>query len=254
MRIGILVAAGLMATTVMAKESSWSQTWTSDSEHMDFAYGLVEQTETGGALNLSGTSDDRDALLRQREKTDGTFVWLRSGSKRYLVTDAATVARAKEILAPEIELSRNQSQLGEVQSRLGSTQSQLGVEQGRVGVRQAQIGQELARIARERVQPGTSAARQDELDREAAALAAEMDELGRAQDNLGSKQTRMGEDQSKLGDEQTRDAELRKGGLRDGAVPDEVLLRIVDRNGRRAPHLTGWRKRPHGPVTGGRSF
>jgi hypothetical protein len=208
--LAIMTTLLLVASSAGAKETSWNQTWTSDSEHTDFAYALVQKTESGGSLNLSGTESDKEDLMRQRDRTDGSFMWLRQGSKRYLVTDAATLARAKTIMAPELEISRNQSQLGEIQSHLGRTQSQVGVEQGNLGVRQAQLGQELARIALERARPGTSDARQQELEREGAALAAELEELGRAQENLGSKQSRMGGDQSKLGDAQALEAERRK--------------------------------------------
>ena len=208
--LGILMTLLLIAAPVAAKETSWTQTWTSDSDQTDFAYALVEKTEHGGSMLVSGTEDDKEALVRLRDRSGDTFVWLRSGSRRYLVQDEATVARAKEILGPEIEISRSQSQLGELQARLGTTQADVGIEQGNIGVRQAQLGMELARVALERARPGTSAARDQELEREGAALAAELEELSRAQDNLGAKQARMGDDQTKLGDAQTREAERRK--------------------------------------------
>jgi hypothetical protein len=208
--LAIMTTLLLVASSASAKNTSWSQTWTSDSEHKEFAYALLERTEDGGSLSLWGTERDKEELMSKRDQADDSFVWMRSGSMRYLVTDAATIARAREIMGPELEISRSQSQLGVIQSRLGTTQSEVGVEQGHLGVRQAQIGMELARIALERARPGTSVAREDELEREGAALAAELEELSRAQENLGSKQSHMGDDQSKLGDAQTREAERRK--------------------------------------------
>ena len=208
--LAIMTLLVVVASSAAAKDTSWTQTWTSDSDNKDFAYALVEVTEQGGVLSLTGAEGDKEDLMRQRERTDDSFVWLRSGSKRYLVTDAATISRAKEIMGPELEISRHQSDLGQIQARLGSTQSEVGVEQGHIGVRQAQLGMELARIALERAQSGTSSTRQQELEREGAALATEMEELSRAQENLGSKQSRMGGDQSKLGDAQAQEAERRK--------------------------------------------
>jgi len=208
--LAIVATILLWASAASAKETRWSQTWTSDSNHMDFAYGLVERTANGGNVFLSGTEDDKEDLTRQRDRMEGSFLFLRQGSKRYLVTDAATVARAKETLGPELEISRSQSQIGELQANLGTAQSDVGIEQGHLGVRQAEIGMELARGALERARPGTSDARDQELEREGAALAAELEELSRAQENLGSKQSRMGNDQSKLGNAQTREADRRK--------------------------------------------
>jgi len=208
--LAIITTLLLVASPAAAKETSWSQTWTSDSDHMDFAYALLEKTENGGSLSLWGTEDDKEDVMSRRDRAETSFVWMRSGSKRYLVTDAATIARAREIMGPELEISQHQSQLGEIQGRLGTAQSDVGVEQGHLGVRQGQIGMELARIALERARPGTSAARDEELEREGAALASELEELSRAQENLGSKQSRMGDDQSKLGDAQSLEAERHK--------------------------------------------
>ena len=201
---GVVPAAG-----AKSGNESWSQSWTSDSDHQDFAYALVERTPDGGTLALNGTQKDRDDLLALRKKTDGDFLWIRRGAKRYLVTDAPTVAKAKEIYEPERAMSQAAGELGSLQGDLGSAQGDVGLEQGRIGTKQAQIGLRQAQIALELANGDVSKARRKELEAENDALSEEMERLGRAQSNLGEKQTRMGQDQTKLGEQQSKDAETR---------------------------------------------
>ena len=203
---------GMVAPAAAGKKSDWkwTQTWTSDSDHTDFAYALVEPSENGGELSLNGTEDDRDGLLRLRDRTDGPFVWMRQRSQRYLIQDAGMIARAREILAPELEISRDAGSLGELQGRLGTTQSRVGIEQARLGEWQARLGERQARLAEERIRAGSNAARQRALDEQAQAIDEESQELSRAQTRLGETQSRMGEKQSRLGEEQSRDQEARR--------------------------------------------
>src|SRR5689334_19763809 len=198
----------LVAGPAMA--DNWSQSWTSDSDHKDFGYALVTRTDDGGTLVLNGTQDDHDGVLKLRDRTNGEFVWIRSGKKQYVVRDAATIAKVREIMAPELELARSSGEIGQLQGGLGRAQSTIGVEQSHLGVRQAQIGVRLAGIATERIGLDPKSGRAKELDREEEDLQAEMEQLGRAQDNLGEKQSRMGEDQSKLGEVQSQRVEAHK--------------------------------------------
>lgn len=197
---GLLVAGPVMA-------ENWSQTWTSNSDKTDFAYALVERTDDGGNLVLNGTQGDHEDVFRLRDRSDDTFVWIRNGKKQYVLRDEAAIAKAREIMAPELELARASGEIGKLQGGLGQAQSTVGVEQGHIGVRQGQIGVQLAQIALERIGLDPRSARAKELDREEAALQEEMEELGRAQENLGEKQSRMGADQSKLGEVQSKRAE-----------------------------------------------
>jgi hypothetical protein len=201
-----IVLGGLvMAGPAMAE--NWSQTWTSNSDKQDFAYALLERTDEGGTLVINGTENDRNAVLKLRDRSDGTFVWIRNGKTRYVVRDAASIAKAREILAPELELAKTSGEIGKLQGGLGHAQSTVGVEQGHIGVRQGQIGVRLAQIGLERIGLEPKSSRAKELDREEEELQEEMEQLSRAQENLGETQSRMGQDLSKLGEMQSKRAE-----------------------------------------------
>jgi bla regulator protein blaR1 len=209
---GLLVLAALAAPALAGKKghSSWTQTWSSDSDQRDFAYALVEPSDDGGSLTLTGLESDRDELLRLRDRIDGTFVWIRSGSKRALIRDEAMVERAQEIMSPEIELNRSSGRLGGVQGSLGGTQGELGAEQGRLGERQARLGVAQARLAMRAAGKSMTPAQRREWQREMDELSAEQEELAGLQERLARKQEAMGEDQERLGAEQSRFAEHRK--------------------------------------------
>jgi hypothetical protein len=209
---GLLAVAALAAPALAGKngQTSWNTSWSSDSEQRDFAYALVEPTDEGGSLTMTGLESDKDDVLRLRDRIEGSFVWIRSGSKRALIRDQGMVERAQEIMAPEIELNRSSGSLGGVQGDLGGTQGELGAEQGRLGARQARLGQEQARLALRAAGKSMTAAQRREYERRMDELSAEQEELSAMQERLGRKQAAMGKDQERLGAEQSRFAEHRK--------------------------------------------
>ena len=134
----------------------------------------------------------------------GTFVWIRSNKDRYLIRDAATIAGAKQVLEPELELNRQESGLGDLQARIGDLQAHLGDDQAQLGDRQAELGDRQARLADRVEDAGAGGARQKAYDRENAELAQAQEDLSREQTLLGKKQEMIGREQSKLGAEQSR--------------------------------------------------
>jgi hypothetical protein len=206
-----LAAIALLSPSARAGEENWSQTWTSLSDHTDFAYALVELDEAGGKLAVNGNEADHDRVLHLKESERGTFVWMRSGSKRWILRDKESIERAKAVLEPELEMAQDAGDLGTLQGRLGTTQAKLGEEQARIGERQARLGEMQARLAEQRVRAGDDKRKERELDRMQEEIDEEMQELSRTQERLGGTQSRMGDDQSKLGEAQSRDSERRKG-------------------------------------------
>jgi bla regulator protein BlaR1 len=208
-RLGLgMLALGVLAGP--ARAGSWSESWTSDSSYRQFAYALVQPDEDeGGASILAGTEADHSELKRQSGRIEGAFVWMRSGSKRYVIQDPALVARAKDILEPEAEMNLNQGKLGEMQGNLGQLQGELGQEQGKLGARQARLAERQAKLAGLEARTSPDVATRDQIQRLKAEIDAEQEELGRAQANLGEKQGKMGKDQERLGAEQKRAGEHR---------------------------------------------
>jgi len=160
----------------------------------------------GDHVHAFGTpSDLRDA--RSQQHGEEALWWFRDGSKRYVVRDAATLAKLKQAYAPLQALSSQQSGLGEEQGELGRQQGLLGAEQGELGARQATIGARVAQLAAEQSTAAISGKpmpqeRQQQAEREQQALARQMQALAAQQESLGTRQGALGRRQSDLGKRQ----------------------------------------------------
>ena len=166
-----------------------------------------------GRLSLSGTSADEAyvrILDRQKAVMDGSLddledarrasaggqvLWVRRGDARYVIRDAATLARFDAIQEPVRRLAEQQGDLGERQGKLGEQMGRMGREQGELGRRDAERALEQARraLAGEASTPaphdrdGASARRQQELGDRMEALSGKMEVLGREQEGLSLK-------------------------------------------------------------------
>ena len=160
----------------------------------------------GDHVHAFGTPNDlRDA--RSQQHGEEALWWFRDGSKRYVVRDAATLAKLKQAYAPLQALGSQQSDLGEEQGELGRQQGTLGARQGDLGARQAEISARVAQLAAEQSTAALSGKplsqqRQQQAEREQQALAREMDALAAQQVSLGTRQGALGRRQSELGKRQ----------------------------------------------------
>lgn len=144
----------------------------------------------GRSCVMDGTSSDSmDVLLRQH----GRAALFEIDGKEFIVTDAATLDRIKQILAPQMELGRKQAALGAEQAKLGAEQAKLGSQQAALGARQAALALDRdAERERDELQR-----RQSELGREQSALGRQQSELGRRQSELGRQQEAAGREAKK---------------------------------------------------------
>ena len=96
---------------------------------------------SAGSSTMSGSFSHVDfaqlQALRDKLKTD--FVWFERDGKSYIITDPATVNRAREAFAAQAELGRQQGELGERQGALGEAQGALGEQQGALGEQMGEL-------------------------------------------------------------------------------------------------------------------
>jgi len=138
----------------------------------------VYYADGSGSSTGSGTSDDWQRAQALRAG-DAPFLYVRDGSGAYVIRDAATLARVKEILGPQQELGRRQGALGKQQGELGRRQGALGAEQGRLARQMADARvREMGELGRQQAALG---AQQSKLGVQQAALGAQQAELGRQQ-------------------------------------------------------------------------
>ena len=139
----------------------------------------VFYADGSGSSTGSGDTDDwrRAQALRAG---NAPFLYVREGGSAYVIRDAATLARAKAIMAPQQELGRRQGALGRQQGELGRRQGTLGAEQARLG----------------RLMADARAREMGDLGRQQAALGRQQSELGAQQAALGAKQAELGRQQA----------------------------------------------------------
>ena len=98
----------------------------------------------------------------------------------YVIRDAATLSRLREIIKPQEDLGQQQAKVGAEQAAIGAKQAALGAKQAALGLQQAAAGggERAAELA----------AQQRHLARQQEALADQQEPLAAQQRVLGEKQ------------------------------------------------------------------
>ena len=188
------------------------------------------------------SGDRRDMERANRWRRDGEeLLWFRRDGREWVIRDAALLARAAELWAPQTALGERQAALGERQAELGEQQAELGRQQAELGAQQAEVAAQQAELsarlaelnarearlsAREHradeaerrelreqrrqidAQRDTLTDEMRELHRAIAELGDQQGELGAQQGALGSRQGELGDQQGELGREQGRLARI----------------------------------------------
>jgi beta-lactamase regulating signal transducer with metallopeptidase domain len=162
------------------------------------AFALVRKGQDG--INMSGSTDDIEAIKAARDSLDSDFLWFRRADKAYVVVDPATVARAMEAwrevdkLEPQMRALGDQMEVhGDKLEALGAKMEQLASQHQptpamdaasrrmeQLGEQQAQLGNRQARLAAGMAQ--ASEAERDALEAQMDSLSEQMDALGEQMD------------------------------------------------------------------------
>lgn len=171
----------------------------------------------GDHVHAFGTPEDLGDARRQQRGNERLW-WFRDGDQRYVVRDAATLARLGDAYAPLQALSEQQNELGEKQGELGRQQGELGARQGELGGKMGVMASRVAQLALEQSTAAmggkpVSQAAQQQAEREQQALSRQMDALANEQAALGLKQGELGKRQQAIGKRQAMAlAQLREQG------------------------------------------
>jgi hypothetical protein len=154
----------------------------------DFSFAMIEPD---GKSSFSLNGDDRShsrRLDRLMRSADAPTLWFREGDHEYVVTDPATVERARALCEP---LQRIGSEMGRVGGEMGRIGGRLGRYGGRLGALGGRLGGVSARLAVARL----SSDERDQLEAERDRLQEEMDRVQAEMESLenGSIRERQGE-------------------------------------------------------------
>jgi|SRR5690242_15702004 len=162
----------------------------------------------------------------------------RHSGEDYVITDAATVKRARDLFAPVADLMGQQHELGEKQRALGSKQRDLGEQQREVKVRVPDMSADFAKVEADAKRLATQGGTQSDLGDLQSELGDLQSRIGDLQSQAGDMQSKLGEQQSVLGDQQSQmgDRQSALSEKAEGLAKDEVsqlnaLLDDAVRNG-----------------------
>jgi beta-lactamase regulating signal transducer with metallopeptidase domain len=179
--------------------------WWWQTSHNGDAYAIV----SGDSLNMSGSSQDAERARNFRSKISGEYIWFEHEGKQYLITDRATVERAKELFRPQEELGHKQAELGEKQAKLGEEQALLGEKQAKASVKMPELDNRVQEVTArlQDIEKRLRDAKLGELAKNEKLLAKLEAELRSAkgteitQEQLGELQAQAGEVQSKFSED-----------------------------------------------------
>ena len=86
----------------------------------EFAYVLVN----GDSQDMSGSMDDLREAVRLRKRFGDTFLWVRRGEEKFVITDGKLIERVEALSGPQRKLGEKQSALGDQQAQLGRQQAE----------------------------------------------------------------------------------------------------------------------------------
>jgi bla regulator protein blaR1 len=145
-------------------------------------------TKDSDALTMSGDRDDAEYVRSLKKKYSGDFIWFQRDEKSYVVDDAATVARAKQLWQPQVELEKQQKDLARQQEDLAKQVEEAANKIQEMKIKVPDLSAEMQKL-------------EDAMKR-LSANGGTINELSDLQSEIGELQSRIGEVESSAGREQ----------------------------------------------------
>lgn len=191
--LGLAACAALVATAAPAQAAAEGKPRAVRVAAIDAPYALVRAEN--GRFDISGSSDDWDAVRAAQRAINGEFIWFREGGQSYVIEDATTVAKARTAWKPLDRLGAQMKVHGKEMERHGKKMEGLQQDMQRATVNlkylpdardsrsinkgMQALGREMEALARQ-----MEAAR-DDAERER--IGRRMDELGERMDDAGKR-------------------------------------------------------------------
>lgn len=171
------------------------------------------------------TTSDTPASLYVKIAPDK--ISFRRGGKSYVIRDAGTVKRARDLFSPMEEVAQKQSELGKQQRGLGSKQRDFGRQQREVKVKVPDMSADIQRLEGDAKRLNTEGGTQSELGELQSKLGELQSRLGELQSQAGEEQSKLGEQQSLLGEQQSTLGEQQSElGEREGQMAEDAAKQV----------------------------
>jgi len=145
-------------------------------------------TKDSDALTMSGDRDDAEHARSLKKKYSGDFIWFQHDEKSYVIDDAATVARAKQLWQPQVELEKQQKDLARQQEDLAKQEEDAANKIQEMKIQVPDLSAEMQKL--------------EDAMKKLSASGGTINELSDLQSEIGELQSRIGELESGAGREQ----------------------------------------------------
>lgn len=194
---------------------TWLSAGGSDRDERDLSFALVEPGD-GHGFSFVVDGDSRSGeLARLTRSASVPTVWFSRDGVEYVVTDRATVDRARALCAPLQEIG---SEMGRIGAKQGAIGAKLGRYGGRLGALGGRLGATSARLATARL----SGSERDRLEAEMNEVRAEMERIHAEMESFDRGNADGRDDLSRRMEELSKRHQEALGGVRDG------LRKLVD--------------------------
>jgi beta-lactamase regulating signal transducer with metallopeptidase domain len=144
-------------------------------------------TKDSDALTMSGDRDDAEHARSLKKKYSGDFVWFQHDDKSYVIDDAATVARAKQLWQPQVELEKQQKDLAKQQEDLARQEEDAANKIQEMKIKVPDLSAEMQKL--------------EDAMKKLSANGGTINDLSDLQSEIGELQSRIGEVESSAGRE-----------------------------------------------------
>lgn len=202
-------------TAAAATGGTWLSVGGSDRDERDLSFALVEPGD-GHGFSFVVDGDSRSGeLARLTRSASVPTVWFSRDGVEYVVTDRATVDRARALCAPLQEIG---SEMGRVGAKQGAIGAKLGRYGGRLGALGGRLGATSARLATARL----SGSERERLEAEMDEVRAEMERIHAEMESFDRGETEGRDDLSRRMEELSKRHQEALGRVREG------LRKLVD--------------------------
>jgi hypothetical protein len=107
-------------------------------DHRVTRYLIVSADSTSGSWD----SRDEPQIRAWRSQYGAHFAWFRQDSHDYIVTDAATLDRLQDAMAPQLEVNRQQGEVNAHQAQVNRLQADVNSHQEEVNRHQGEVNRQ----------------------------------------------------------------------------------------------------------------
>jgi bla regulator protein blaR1 len=142
-------------------------------------------TKDSDELTMSGDREDAEHARALRKKIAGDFIWFERDERSYIISDPATVDRAKKLWKPDEELEKQQNDLGKQQEDLAKQAEEAAKKVDEMKIKVPDLSAEMQKV--------------EEAMKKLYAEGGTVNELGDLQSQIGELQSRIAEIESSVG-------------------------------------------------------